>query len=335
MDLGALSNASGAETIEDLQSVVDQNHFLHSFVGVIGDVGAVGGFPSSKIIAGSVKLVLDTSQNISVINDLACETDSGIRELTAAYTEILCQFLIVMGTIYSEVKRGRVYRWMQSLLKVPDSIKREVQEFKRMGANLNGLLLTLVFEATHPPNSISLPQIASPTIGHGTSSHNDSHSMDQSRSTSSTEANTVSHPSPMRPKSDLVSLGASSNAGPPAVSSPPDVQSLPQNNGFVGSGQNVPSELDASQNGKLGFLRRFARCFQDFRAMAILLLVVVAGLGLWAARRWSYQTLASDQKYSLSFITFTTPCTSHACSMFVGGLLALGLLFTFRIIRLD
>ncbi|KAH8824387.1 hypothetical protein DL96DRAFT_1682632, partial [Flagelloscypha sp. PMI_526] len=85
-DLGALANASGAETIETLQKAVDQNQyalirgrakgaelrqalqpvlgFLHSFAGAIGEAGAFGAFFPSKAIAGSVKAVFDASQDI-------------------------------------------------------------------------------------------------------------------------------------------------------------------------------------------------------------------------------------------------------------------------------
>ncbi|KAH8797874.1 hypothetical protein DL96DRAFT_893893 [Flagelloscypha sp. PMI_526] len=193
MDLGALATATGAETIEDLQQAIDQNQyalvrdrakgaemrqalqpvlgFLHSFAGAFGEAGAFGTLSPSKVIAGSVKAVLDACQEVRDSNDLVFESfkdlsaflkrmkihtgsqEDLVPELKLACTELLYQFLIVMGTMYSVVKRGRFNRMVNYLAKSPDCIAIQVREFERMCGNLDGMLLSLIFEATRPTSS--------------------------------------------------------------------------------------------------------------------------------------------------------------------------------------
>ncbi|KAH8824599.1 hypothetical protein DL96DRAFT_214088 [Flagelloscypha sp. PMI_526] len=188
-DLGALANASGAETIEDLQRAVDQNQyasiraqargaemrqalqpvlgFLHSFTGAIGEAGAFGGFFPSKAIAGSVMAVFDASQNIrnsidmvfDLFKDLSAfltrvkihmkSEQNIVPDLKLMLTEMLCQFLLVMGTAYSIVRRGRLNRIVNYLARSPDVIADQVREFKRIYCNLDRLLLSLIFEGTY------------------------------------------------------------------------------------------------------------------------------------------------------------------------------------------
>ncbi|KAH8824393.1 acyl transferase/acyl hydrolase/lysophospholipase [Flagelloscypha sp. PMI_526] len=74
-----------------------------------------------------------------------------VPELKLELTEILCQFLIVMGTAYSTVKRSRLKRLAKYLARTPDSIVEQVREFKRICSNLDRLLLSLIFEATYSP----------------------------------------------------------------------------------------------------------------------------------------------------------------------------------------
>ncbi|KAH8797888.1 acyl transferase/acyl hydrolase/lysophospholipase [Flagelloscypha sp. PMI_526] len=158
--------AKGTEMRQALQTVLG---FLHSFAGAIGKTGTFGAFFPSKAIAASVKAVLDACSGITNLNDIVLclfkDLDfpgslgrlkipmtsqlAAVPDLQLVVTEMLCQFLIVMGTAHSILRRNRINRFVNYLARSPDVIANEVREFERICYNVICVLAGLIFEATY------------------------------------------------------------------------------------------------------------------------------------------------------------------------------------------